>query len=161
MPGGMATIHTENIANMKTSQNRYDALVVGGGMVARRRPRAGTGGLVGGVAGTSGAAGVRGAKPAGSAHFRYRLHFGGAAETARRAAGRDGDAHGAVSPAGDGNGRRRAWRSTRCPGLPELGFMVENRILQLALWQQFAQCANLTLLCPAAAIAAAGGQCGS
>ena len=35
------------------------------------------------------------------------------------------------------------------PGLPELGFMVENRILQLALWQQFAQCANLTLLCPA------------
>lgn len=34
-------------------------------------------------------------------------------------------------------------------GLPELGFMVENRILQLALWQQFAQCANLTLLCPA------------
>lgn len=34
-------------------------------------------------------------------------------------------------------------------GVAELGFMVENRILQLALWQQFAQCANLTLLCPA------------
>ncbi|RTG46316.1 hypothetical protein D9B62_01990, partial [Serratia marcescens] len=33
MPGGMASIHTENIANMKTSQNRYDAVVVGGGMV--------------------------------------------------------------------------------------------------------------------------------
>ncbi|AJJ72665.1 3-demethoxyubiquinol 3-hydroxylase [Yersinia pseudotuberculosis] len=32
--------------------------------------------------------------------------------------------------------------------LPELGFMVENRILQLALWQQFAECPNLTLLCP-------------
>lgn len=33
-------------------------------------------------------------------------------------------------------------------GLPELGFMVENRILQLALWQRFAECANLTLYCP-------------
>lgn len=32
--------------------------------------------------------------------------------------------------------------------LPELGFMVENRILQLALWQQFAECPNLTLLYP-------------
>ncbi|CNK87480.1 3-demethoxyubiquinol 3-hydroxylase [Yersinia pseudotuberculosis] len=32
--------------------------------------------------------------------------------------------------------------------LPELGFMVENRILQLALWQQFAECPNLMLLCP-------------
>ncbi|KFK95165.1 MULTISPECIES: 3-demethoxyubiquinol 3-hydroxylase [unclassified Serratia (in: enterobacteria)] len=34
-------------------------------------------------------------------------------------------------------------------GLPELGFMVENRILQLALWQQLEQCENLTLYCPA------------
>ncbi len=33
-------------------------------------------------------------------------------------------------------------------GLPELGFMVENRILQLALWQQLSQCENLTLYCP-------------
>lgn len=32
--------------------------------------------------------------------------------------------------------------------LPELGFMVENRVLQLALWQQMADCPNLTLLCP-------------
>jgi 3-demethoxyubiquinol 3-hydroxylase len=32
--------------------------------------------------------------------------------------------------------------------LPELGFMVENRVLQLALWQQMAECPNLTLLCP-------------
>ncbi|EKN4689507.1 3-demethoxyubiquinol 3-hydroxylase [Yersinia ruckeri] len=32
--------------------------------------------------------------------------------------------------------------------LPELGFMVENRVLQLALWQQIETCANLTLLCP-------------
>ncbi|WP_145520251.1 3-demethoxyubiquinol 3-hydroxylase [Yersinia mollaretii] len=32
--------------------------------------------------------------------------------------------------------------------LPELGFMVENRVLQLALWQQMAECQNLTLLCP-------------
>ncbi|PHM37709.1 monooxygenase family protein [Xenorhabdus innexi] len=34
-------------------------------------------------------------------------------------------------------------------GLPELGFMVENRILQLALWQEFERYPNLTLLCPA------------
>lgn len=34
-------------------------------------------------------------------------------------------------------------------GLSELGFMVENRILQLALWQQLAQCHNLVLRCPA------------
>ncbi|MBB6113180.1 2-octaprenyl-3-methyl-6-methoxy-1,4-benzoquinol hydroxylase [Rahnella inusitata] len=34
-------------------------------------------------------------------------------------------------------------------GLPELGFMVENRVLQLALWQQFDACPNLTRFCPA------------
>lgn len=47
------------------------------------------------------------------------------------------------------------WESSRVAfdaaslGLPELGFMVENRILQLALWQQLTQCENLTLHCPA------------
>ncbi|MDP9703825.1 MULTISPECIES: 3-demethoxyubiquinol 3-hydroxylase [unclassified Rahnella] len=34
-------------------------------------------------------------------------------------------------------------------GLPELGFMVENRVLQLALWQQFDALTSLTRLCPA------------
>ncbi|MGP1924107.1 MAG: 3-demethoxyubiquinol 3-hydroxylase [Arsenophonus sp. NEOnobi-MAG3] len=38
-------------------------------------------------------------------------------------------------------------------GLPELGYMVENRILQLALWQQFSQYPNLTLLYPAKLLA--------
>ncbi|WP_092550935.1 3-demethoxyubiquinol 3-hydroxylase [Xenorhabdus koppenhoeferi] len=33
-------------------------------------------------------------------------------------------------------------------GLPELGHMVENRILQLALWQEFERYPNLTLFCP-------------
>ncbi len=33
-------------------------------------------------------------------------------------------------------------------GLPELGFMLENRVLQLALWQQMQQHDNLTLFCP-------------
>lgn len=33
-------------------------------------------------------------------------------------------------------------------GLPELGHMVENRVLQLALWQEFARYPNLTLICP-------------
>ncbi|MGP1953886.1 MAG: FAD-dependent monooxygenase, partial [Arsenophonus sp. NC-QC1-MAG3] len=32
--------------------------------------------------------------------------------------------------------------------LSELGYIVENRILQLGLWQQFFQYPNLTLLCP-------------
>lgn len=47
------------------------------------------------------------------------------------------------------------WESSRVAfdaaslGLPELGFMVENRILQLALWKQLAHCENLTLYCPA------------
>lgn len=36
----------------------------------------------------------------------------------------------------------------RSLGLPELGFMLENRVLQLALWQQMEQRDNLTLLCP-------------
>lgn len=34
-------------------------------------------------------------------------------------------------------------------GLQELGFMVENRVLQLALWQQFDALTNLTRFCPA------------
>ncbi|MBC8944295.1 monooxygenase family protein [Xenorhabdus indica] len=34
-------------------------------------------------------------------------------------------------------------------GLPELGYMVENRVLQLALWQEFEQHPNLSLFCPA------------
>ncbi len=33
-------------------------------------------------------------------------------------------------------------------GLPELGFMVENGILQLALWKQFSHYNNLVLRCP-------------
>ncbi|NMP26287.1 2-octaprenyl-3-methyl-6-methoxy-1,4-benzoquinol hydroxylase [Rahnella sp. SAP-1] len=32
--------------------------------------------------------------------------------------------------------------------LPELGFMLENRLLQLALWQQLQQLENVTLFCP-------------
>ncbi|CDH30809.1 2-octoprenyl-3-methyl-6-methoxy-1,4-benzoquinone hydroxylase [Xenorhabdus bovienii str. Intermedium] len=35
-------------------------------------------------------------------------------------------------------------------GLTELGYMVENHILQLALWQEFERYPNLTLFCPAA-----------
>ncbi|WP_273804609.1 3-demethoxyubiquinol 3-hydroxylase [Providencia rettgeri] len=34
-------------------------------------------------------------------------------------------------------------------GLPELGFMVENRVLQLALWQECQKYSNLELVCPA------------
>ncbi|MDX7988805.1 2-octaprenyl-3-methyl-6-methoxy-1,4-benzoquinol hydroxylase [Xenorhabdus sp. 12] len=34
-------------------------------------------------------------------------------------------------------------------GLPELGYMLENRVLQLALWQEIPRYPNLTLFCPA------------
>ncbi len=34
-------------------------------------------------------------------------------------------------------------------GLPELGFMVENRVLQLALWRECEKYDNLELVCPA------------
>ncbi|HEM7543385.1 3-demethoxyubiquinol 3-hydroxylase [Providencia rettgeri] len=34
-------------------------------------------------------------------------------------------------------------------GLSELGFMVENRVLQLALWQECEKYSNLDLVCPA------------
>lgn len=33
-------------------------------------------------------------------------------------------------------------------GLEQLGYMVENRVLQLALWEQFEAFDNLTLFCP-------------
>ncbi|WP_105900966.1 2-octaprenyl-3-methyl-6-methoxy-1,4-benzoquinol hydroxylase [Vibrio gangliei] len=33
-------------------------------------------------------------------------------------------------------------------GLDKLGYMVENRIMQLGLWEQFSQHPNLTLFCP-------------
>lgn len=33
-------------------------------------------------------------------------------------------------------------------GLNQLGYIVENRVLQLGLWQQFAQYDNLTVICP-------------
>lgn len=34
-------------------------------------------------------------------------------------------------------------------GLPELGYMVENQVLQLALWQELEANPNVTLVCPA------------
>lgn len=34
-------------------------------------------------------------------------------------------------------------------GVPELGFIVENRLIQLALWQRLQTLPNMTLLCPA------------
>ena len=34
-------------------------------------------------------------------------------------------------------------------GVPELGFIVENRLIQLALWQRLQTLTNVTLLCPA------------
>ena len=34
-------------------------------------------------------------------------------------------------------------------GVPELGFIVENRLIQLALWQRLQTLPNVTLLCPA------------
>lgn len=38
-------------------------------------------------------------------------------------------------------------------GLPELGFIAENRLIQLALWQQLAHWPNVALHCPARLVA--------
>lgn len=151
MPGGMATIHTENIANMKTSQNRYDALVVGGGMVGA----AAATGLA--QAGWSVALLEHQAPQAFEAQSPPDLRISAIGCTSVGLLKQLG-AWQAVTAMRTAPYRRletREWASSRVAfdavsaGLPELGFMVENRILQLALWQQFAQCANLTLLCPA------------
>ncbi len=52
--------------------------------------------------------------------------------------------------------RLETWESAACRtcfdadalGLAQLGYMVENRIIQLGLWQAFQQHPNLTLQCP-------------
>ncbi|EAS62382.1 2-octaprenyl-3-methyl-6-methoxy-1,4-benzoquinol hydroxylase [Photobacterium angustum] len=52
--------------------------------------------------------------------------------------------------------RLETWESPECRtrfnaddmGLEQLGYIVENRLLQLALWQQFDKIENLTLYCP-------------
>ncbi|MBY7860347.1 2-octaprenyl-3-methyl-6-methoxy-1,4-benzoquinol hydroxylase [Vibrio fluvialis] len=38
--------------------------------------------------------------------------------------------------------------SSESLGLEQLGYMVENRLIQLGLWEQFADYPNVTLLCP-------------
>ncbi len=151
MPGGMASIHTENIANMKTSQNRYDAVVVGGGMVGAAAAL----GLA--QAGWSVALLEHQAPQAFEAQSPPDLRISAIGCTSVGLLKQLG-AWQAVTAMRTAPYRRLEtweWASSRVAfdavslGLPELGFMVENRILQLALWQQFAQCANLTLLCPA------------
>ncbi|PSV24213.1 MULTISPECIES: 2-octaprenyl-3-methyl-6-methoxy-1,4-benzoquinol hydroxylase [unclassified Photobacterium] len=52
--------------------------------------------------------------------------------------------------------RLETWENPECRtrfnaddmGLDQLGYIVENRLLQLALWQQFDNIENLTLYCP-------------
>lgn len=151
MSGGMASIHIENIANMKTSQNRYDAVVVGGGMVGAAAAL----GLA--QAGWSVALLEHQAPQAFEAQSPPDLRISAIGCTSVGLLKQLG-AWQAVTAMRTAPYRRLEtweWASSRVAfdavslGLPELGFMVENRILQLGLWQQFAQCANLTLLCPA------------
>ena len=136
---------------MKTSQTGYDVAVVGGGMV--------------------GAAAVLGLAQAG---FRVALleHQAPAAFEPHSAPDLRISAIGCASVAllkqlgawpalaqmRSAPYRRLEtweWESARVAfdaaelGLPELGFMVENRLLQLALWQQLQHCDTLTLHCPA------------
>ena len=119
MPGGMATIHTENIANMKTSQNRYDALVVGGGMVGA----AAATGLA--QAGWSVALLEHQAPQAFEAQSPPDLRISAIGCTSvgllKQLGARQAVTAMRTAPyrrLETGNGRRRAWRSTRCPGLP-------------------------------------------
>ncbi|MGC9422312.1 MULTISPECIES: 2-octaprenyl-3-methyl-6-methoxy-1,4-benzoquinol hydroxylase [Vibrio] len=52
--------------------------------------------------------------------------------------------------------RLETWEHSACRtrftseslGLAQLGFMVENRVIQLAIWEQFSHCPELTVFCP-------------
>lgn len=151
MPGGMATINKENIANMKTSQKRYDAVVVGGGMVGAAAAL----GLA--QAGWSVALLEHQAPQAFEAQSPPDLRISAIGCTSVGLLKQLG-AWQAVLAMRCAPYRRLEtweWESSRVAfdaaslGLPELGFMVENRILQLALWQRLEQCPNLALCCPA------------
>ncbi|CAI0923774.1 2-octaprenyl-3-methyl-6-methoxy-1,4-benzoquinol hydroxylase [Serratia entomophila] len=151
MPGGMATINKENIANMKTSQKRYDAVVVGGGMVGAAAAL----GLA--QAGWSVALLEHQAPQAFEAQSPPDLRISAIGCTSVGLLKQLG-AWQAVLAMRCAPYRRLEtweWESSRVAfdaaslGLPELGFMVENRILQLALWQRLEQCHNLALCCPA------------
>ena len=151
MPGGMATINKENIANMKTSQKRYDAVVVGGGMVGAAAAL----GLA--QAGWSVALLEHQAPQAFEAQSPPDLRISAIGCTSVGLLKQLG-AWQAVLAMRCAPYRRLEtweWESSRVAfdaaslGLPELGFMVENRILQLALWQRLEQSPNLALCCPA------------
>lgn len=151
MPVGMAIINQEKIANMNTSQKRYDAVVVGGGMVGAAAAL----GLA--QAGWSVALLEHQAPQAFDAQSPPDLRISAIGCTSVGLLKQLG-AWSAVQAMRTAPYRRLEtweWASARVAfdaaslGLPELGFMVENRILQLALWQQLEQCDNLTLCCPA------------
>ncbi|CAI2404791.1 2-octaprenyl-3-methyl-6-methoxy-1,4-benzoquinol hydroxylase [Serratia ficaria] len=151
MPGGMAIIHKENIANMKTSLERYDAVVVGGGMVGAAAAL----GLA--QAGWTVALLEHQAPQAFDAQSPPDLRISAIGCTSVGLLKQLG-AWPAVQAMRMAPYRRLEtweWESSRVAfdaaslGLPELGFMVENRVLQLALWQRLQQCPNLTLRCPA------------
>ncbi|HCK00904.1 MAG TPA: 2-octaprenyl-3-methyl-6-methoxy-1,4-benzoquinol hydroxylase [Serratia grimesii] len=136
---------------MNTSQKRYDAVVVGGGMVGAAAAL----GLA--QAGWSVALLEHQAPQAFDAQSPPDLRISAIGCTSVGLLKQLG-AWPAVQAMRTAPYRRLEtweWASSRVAfdavslGLPELGFMVENRILQLALWQQLEQCENLTLCCPA------------
>ena len=141
----------EKYSQMNTSQKRFDAVVVGGGMVGAAAAL----GLA--RAGLSVALLEHEAPEAFDPQSPPDLRISAIGCTSVGLL-KQLDAWPAVLQMRSAPYRRLEtweWESSRVAfdaaslGLPELGFMVENRILQLALWQQLEQCENLTLYCPA------------
>jgi 2-octaprenyl-3-methyl-6-methoxy-1,4-benzoquinol hydroxylase len=149
--GRAALNQVKSIAKMKTSQKRVDAVVVGGGMV--------------------GAAAALGLAQAGLSvallEHQAPEAFDGQTPPDLRISAIGCTSVGLLKQLGAWQAVEKMrlapyrrletweWETSRVAfdaaslGLPELGFMVENRILQLALWQQLERCENLTLHCPA------------
>lgn len=136
---------------MNNSEKTFDAVIVGGGMVgAAAALGLAKQGLQVALIENEAPAGFDSSAPAdlrisaigcASARFLQKLGAWGAVEKMRSVPYR----------------RLETWEvdgsevkfDAQSLGLPELGFMVENRVLQLALWQQFEALTNLTRFCPA------------
>lgn len=136
---------------MNNSEKKFDAVIVGGGMVgAAAALGLAKQGLQVALIENEAPAGFDPSAPAdlrisaigcASARFLQKLGAWGAVEKMRSVPYR----------------RLETWEvdgsevkfDAQSLGLPELGFMVENRVLQLALWQQFEALTNLTRFCPA------------
>ena len=92
----------------------------------------------------SGATGVRSGIRPGCADLGDQRGFGRPAEESRRLGCHTGDARPRLSPSGDWESAHVAFDAAELK-LPELGYMVENKVLQWGLWQALAAHEAVTL----------------